>query len=219
MDEIYTVFWILQYIGVIAFAISGAVLAIQKKMDIFGVLVLAVVTAVGGGVLRDILLGVIPPSMFTSYGPVTVALITGIMCFLVAYYWRYDEKLERHLNISNNLLNISDALGLAAFVITGADVAISTGHGGNMFLVIFVAVVTGVGGGIMRDTLAGEVPSILTKRIYAIAAIIGAFVYYAMYVYYPIFGVMIIVTIFVILAIRVLAEHYNLQLPVVGDRL
>ena len=218
MDEIYTMFWILQYIGVVAFAISGAVLAIQKRMDIFGVLVLAVVTAVGGGVMRDILLGVIPPSMFTSYGPVTLALVTGTLCFLVAYFWRYDETLERHLSISNNLLNISDALGLAAFVIAGSDVAIATGHGDNMFLVIFVAVVTGVGGGLIRDILAGEVPSIFTKRIYALAAIIGALVYYAFYLYYPISEVMIVVTIAVILIIRISAEHYNLQLPVVGDR-
>jgi len=218
LDEIHVMFWVLQYIGVVAFAVSGSVLAIQKRMDVFGVLVLAVVTAVGGGVLRDVILGIIPPSMFASYWSVTLALVTGTVCFLTAYLWRYDEELERHLSISDNLINITDALGLAAFVIVGSDVAIAAGYGDNMFLVVFVAVVTGVGGGLMRDMLAGEVPSVLTKRIYALAAIIGASVYYLLYIYNPVSGVMIIVTVAVILAIRVSAEHYNLQLPVVGDR-
>ena len=161
---------ITEILGTVAFSVSGAMTAIRKKMDILGVVVLGVVTAVGGGIIRDLLLGITPPAAFQNPVYVAWATVTALLAFVLARH-TWSEK-NRHL--FELLLNLVDSLGLGLFAVIGVRTAIDCGYGDNGFLSIFVGVLTGVGGGMLRDTMAGEVPKIFRKRIYALAALAGA---------------------------------------------
>jgi len=161
---VWTVF---EIVGTIAFAVSGAVVAIRKELDLFGVMVLAVITATGGGMLRDIIIGNVPPMAFRDATYITISLVTAAG---VGYYYRYIPRV-RHL------IQICDALGLGAFTATSATMAITQGWD-TLLVVVTLGVVTGVGGGILRDVLAGEIPMIFQKEIYALAAVVGALALY-----------------------------------------
>ena len=142
-----------EFVGTIAFAASGAVVAIRKELDLFGVLVLSVITAIGGGVLRDMIIGNAPPLAFRDATYIMISLVTVAV---VSYYYRYIHRF-RHL------LQICDALGLGAFTATSATMAIAQGWD-TLLVVVTLGVVTSVGGGIMRDVLAGEIPMIFQKE-------------------------------------------------------
>ena len=144
----------------------------------FGVVFLGVVTAIGGGMFRDVLIGNIPPMMFRDPRYVTIAAIVALLTFAVAYFSK--ENTERHMTLFNSLLNLMDALGLGAFTIGGMNAAMNLGYQENAFLVVFVGVLTGIGGGMLRDVLAGEVPFVLYKQIYALACILGGILYYVL---------------------------------------
>lgn len=162
--------------GTVAFAISGAMVAIDKQVDLFGVLFLGMTTALGGGAIRDVLLGQCPPTMFSNYAYVTLALATALTVFIFARILR-----ERYLHkeaLIEQINNVFDALGLGVFTVVGAELTISAGYGDNGFLVVFLGMTTAVGGGILRDLLLREIPFVLKKRIYALAAICGALTYY-----------------------------------------
>ncbi len=200
---------ITEILGTVAFSVSGAMTAIRKKMDILGVVVLGVVTAVGGGIIRDLLLGITPPAAFQNPVYVAWATVTALLAFVLARH-TWSEK-NRHL--FELLLNLVDSLGLGLFAVIGVRTAIDCGYGKNGFLSIFVGVLTGVGGGMLRDTMAGEVPKIFRKRIYALAALAGAMVYY-----YTADRVISSVgalwaAAFLVVVIRVLAAHFEWDLP------
>ncbi len=165
--------WI-DLIGTIAFAISGAMVAGRKGMDIFGVNILAVVTATGGGVIRDLLLGNVPPVMFRYPIFVLVSVITANLVFLQLY--RHKEMPHRLHQIYETGLFWFDTLGLAAFTVDGVFMGIRAGYGNNLFLIVFVGVITGIGGGIIRDLLAAKMPDVFVKHVYAVASIAGALV-------------------------------------------
>ncbi len=195
---------ITEILGTVAFSVSGAMTAIRKKMDILGVVVLGVVTAVGGGIIRDLLLGITPPAAFQNPVYVAWATVTALLAFVLARH-TWSEK-NRHL--FELLLNLVDSLGLGLFAVIGVRTAIDCGYGENGFLSIFVGVLTGVGGG-----MAGEVPKIFRKRIYALAALAGAMVYY-----YTADRVISSVgalwaAAFLVVVIRVLAAHFEWDLP------
>ena len=135
---------ITEILGTVAFSVSGAMTAIRKKMDILGVVVLGVVTAVGGGIIRDLLLGITPPAAFQNPVYVAWATVTALLAFVLARH-TWSEK-NRHL--FELLLNLVDSLGLGLFAVIGVRTAIDCGYGENGFLSIFVGVLTGVGGGI-----------------------------------------------------------------------
>ncbi len=156
-------YFVLQIIGTVAFAVSGALEAIEKKMDIFGVAVLGMTTAVGGGIIRDIITGSLPPVVFTQPVYVFVSLGVGLIVFL--------PPVRRFLKKTDAVLLVMDSIGLGIFTVVGAKAGMMTG---NAFLAVFVAVVTGVGGGVMRDLFAGIKPQIFVKHFYACASIIGA---------------------------------------------
>lgn len=161
---------VLVIIGTVAFAISGAILGVQKKMDVFGVAVLGITTAVGGGILRDVLLGITPAAALRDPIYVAIALVTSVMAFLppVRRFLTGDHPYVE------KLLLWADSAGLAIFTVNGIQVAYQHGFGENHFLVLFVAVLTGVGGGVIRDMFCGERPYIFVKHIYACASIAGA---------------------------------------------
>lgn len=169
---------ILELIGTAAFALTGVIVAVKKELDVLGVLVLGMTTAVGGGVLRDVLLGRVPPVMFTSPVYAGVAAAVSIVCFLAFYFFPNSmlPLVKRH----DPTINVLDALGLGIFVVVGVRAAIGAGYGDNAFLSLFLGVMTGVGGGVLRDMLVGDIPTILVRRIYAIAAAAGAALYYAL---------------------------------------
>ena len=165
-----TLFVAFEILGTIAFAVSGAVVAISKKMDIFGVAMMGTVTAVGGGILRDMMLGQTPPAALRDPTQALVAIAVSVLCF---YIWRW-RKTELHNRYADAVLLVADSIGLGIFSAHGAAIAIQAGYGANWFLVLFLGAVTGVGGGVLRDVCCMERPYIFTKHIYACASLVGA---------------------------------------------
>lgn len=209
---------IMDIIGTIAFAISGAMVAIQKKMDIFGVNILAITTATGGGVIRDLIIGQIPPVMFSNPMYVFIAIVTANIVFLVVYFSRRYAQKDVHVFAFYELLLFGcDTLGLAAFSVDGVNAGVNAGQEENTFLLVFLGVVTGVGGGVIRDMMANEMPYIFVKHIYACASLIGALL---AAVLWPVLGQngAMMIGFAAVLLIRALARHYKWNLPKLPDR-
>ena len=166
-------FW-LEVIGVIAFGICGAMAAMERGADLFGVLFLAVITALGGGVIRDVLLGWFPPRMFTSYAYVAIAVASALLVFLDACIRR--ERYRQNRDKLDSVVNVFDALGLGVFTVVGVQCAYRQAEHYTLFLTVFVGLITGVGGGVLRDVFSGERPYIFVRHFYACASIIGALI-------------------------------------------
>ena len=165
----------LELIGSGAFAVSGVMVAKENHMDLFGAIVLGCVTAVGGGIIRDLILGITPPSMFVDPVYVFCAFVVSLITFLIEYH--PSPALSEHEAESNFVLNVADTIGLAVFAVVGARTAMLHGYAQNSFLCVFVGTVTGIGGGILRDMMAGQMPLIMRERIYGVAAIFGSMLY------------------------------------------
>ena len=173
MDEFI---FILELIGTVAFASSGAMIAIEKKMDIFGVNVLGATTAVGGGIMRDIILGLTPPGAFPHPVYVLVAALTSTILFVIAYAKPTAFESRVKTDYYDKLMFWCDTAGLGIFTVVGIQAAVRAVGGENVFFFVFIGTLTGVGGGVLRDIMAGETPYILVKHIYACAAIAGGIV-------------------------------------------
>ena len=150
-----------------------------NRVDLFGVIFLGITTALAGGILRDVIIGRVPPSAFADSRYMIVAGVTSAVVFLAALLAK--DYYKNNVDTVNAVNNVFDAAGLGVFTITGAKVAIYTGHPENGFFVIFLGMVTGIGGGVLRDLMIGEIPLVLRKRIYAVASILGGIVYYQMF--------------------------------------
>lgn len=142
MGNSISIFFLIEAVGTIAFASSGAMVAIRQNLDLLGIIVLGVTTAVGGGMMRDILLGIVPPSLFTNPIYTIMAFITVMVLFIVI---RMNQHfLEGDCIVTyEKLMNIFDAIGLAAFTVTGIDTAVMAGYGDYHFLSVFLGVLTG----------------------------------------------------------------------------
>lgn len=173
MDEFI---FILELIGTVAFASSGAMIAIEKKMDIFGVNVLGATTAVGGGIMRDIILGLTPPGAFSHPVYVLVAALTSTILFVIAYAKPTAFESRVKTDYYDKLMFWCDTAGLGIFTVVGIQAAVRAVGGENVFFFVFIGTLTGVGGGVLRDIMAGETPYILVKHIYPCAAIAGGIV-------------------------------------------
>lgn len=206
--------FIIEIIGIIAFSISGVIVAFKKRFDLLGVITLGTITAVGGGALRDILLGILPPSMFKNGIYVLFAFITAIVSFYIGIF--AIKKITRKRMKYYNLITFFDAVGLGIFTIVGTNTAIINGFGDNIFLTIFVGVITGVGGGVIRDIIANTTPFIMYKDLYASSAIIGASLYYILYQLHSNSFLCISISIVATICVRLLAQRYNLGLPKFG---
>lgn len=152
----------LDLIGTFVFALSGGLLGVKKKFDLFGVLVLSVVVAVAGGVMRDLLIGSVPPAAVKEIHYVLVALAGGLMTF---YAYPNVASMQRQILLF-------DALGLSLFAVVGAQKAMDFGI--DPIMVAIMGMLTGIGGGMTRDVLAGEIPFVLRSDLYAIAALAAA---------------------------------------------
>ena len=202
---------IMEWIGTISFATSGSLVAIRHNLDLFGVVTVGTITAVGGGIMRDVIIGNVPPKIFSNTLIIIVAVVTSLVVFLIAYLYR---KKFNQLSETIDTVNIFfDALGLAAFSITGVEVACMAALKENIILVIIMGVITGVGGGVLRDVLVNEKPYILTKHIYAVVSVLGCCIYYLLSVH---FGFTVFATLFVLvftLMMRLLAAKLRWKLP------
>lgn len=203
------VMFVLELIGAAAFAVSGAMVAIEKKADIFGVLFLAVTTALGGGVIRDVLIGRIPPVMFVSYWYLLISVVAALAVFIDAYL--RSEKYKLHLDKLDAVNNVFDAIGLAVFAVSGMNAAMPVSD--NVILVLFVGMCTGVGGGMLRDVMTNTMPKVLRKRVYAVASLIGGGLYYVMHVLNINQLLSIGCGMLVIFALRLFATIYKWNLP------
>ena len=220
-DLIYNTFmefgfeiFIIEIIGIIAFTISGVIKKKKKRFDLLGVIVLGTMTAVGGGALRDILLGILPPSMFKNGIYVFIAFITAILAFYIAIL--AIKKIKRKRMEYYKLITFFDAVGLGVFAIVGTNTAIVNGFADNAFLSIFVGVITGVGGGLIRDIIANTTPFIMYKDLYASSAIIGSSLYYLLYQLHSNYFLCISISIITTIFVRLIAAKYNLGLPKFG---
>lgn len=197
---------VMELVGAAVFAVSGAALGMKKNMDIFGICILGLSTAVGGGVIRDVILGDCPPAMFTDPKYAIIGLITCILLFV-------PNMRTRILNM-DSLMLLADSFGLGIFTATGTLKAIQVDDA-NMFLAVFIGVITGVGGGLLRDMMASVPPYIFTKHIYAMASVVGAATMYLLYqvsdVYTATFASVVITS-----GIRVLASTFDWNLPKIG---
>lgn len=193
--------FIIDILGTIAFAVSGAFLAMQKKLDPFGVLVLSFVTALGGGTLRDIMIGNLPVSWLTNEIAVVVIGCTAIITMFFA------SRLKQ----LTTTLFLFDALGLGFFTVVGIQLGIAKGY--SMSICIFLGTLTACFGGVVRDVLLNNIPLLFRKEIYALACILGGLFYFLLYRLNINQDLLTILSILLIFFIRVLAVRFKLSLP------
>jgi len=194
---------ILEYIGILAFAASGAFVAIHEKFDLFGIYILATVTAMGGGVLRDIVTNVGIPLFFSNYKTIPFILLGATIPIILRGKWKY-----------NTLFVVIDAIGLSAFFVSSGMKAIENNY--NFMLFLFAASITGVGGGMLRDIITNRKPEIFKTDIYCVAGIIGSS---ALWFLYPVIGSRNSqhIALIIIFVVRMFCYLKNINLPVIKD--
>lgn len=158
---------VLDLIGTFVFALSGAAAGVKERLDLFGVLVLSFAAASAGGIMRDLLIGAVPPSAISDWRYLAVSILAG----LVVFFWFPRSERLRKLR---NLVLIFDAAGLAVFAVAGTQKAL--GYGLNPLMSALLGMLTGIGGGMLRDLLLAEIPTVLRSELYAVAALAGAVV-------------------------------------------
>ncbi len=206
---------IMNFIGDVAFAVSGAMTAVQKRMDIFGVCILSIVTTVGGGMTRDVLLGILPPIALVNPRDILVATVVACLVFIWAV--KRSQENQNQNPITANMLNVSDAIGLGIFTIIGINVAKGQVENAGTFILIVVGVITGVGGGVLRDVLSGSIPYIFQKHVYALASALGA-ITYVLLLRVTREAVATISGSVIVIVIRLLASHYRWNLPRIREQ-
>ena len=203
-----TLIWILELIGTVAFAASGAMVGLRKGMDIFGVVILGLCTAVGGGIIRDLVLGIHPPVTFRDPSYALVAILTGLLVFLPVV----RRRLHRHERVYDLAMLWMDSVGLGVFTVAGVRTACEAGQGDNLFLLVFVGIITGVGGGILRDVLSGRTPYVFVRHFYASASLFGAVLCALLWPYTGTLPAMAAGAVLVVV-LRLAAAHFRWSLP------
>nr|WP_315019918.1 trimeric intracellular cation channel family protein [uncultured Aminipila sp.] len=195
---------LMELIGTVAFAAAGALVAIDKELDYYGIAIFAVITAVGGGIVRDVMINVPVPVSLANPLYIIISLVTTAI--VIAFY----KKIVKYQNV----VMFCDAIGLAAFTAIGAEVAL-VNDVYMPFVVITLAVLTGTGGGVIRDAMCGDVPYVFRKEVYAVASILGAIIFMTIY---PYFGknVAVYTSFGVTLATRLISMKFNLHLKKVA---
>ena len=192
---------ILNYAGIAVFAASGAVVGVRKGFDLFGIAVMAVLTGVGGGVVRDVLLGITPPGSLQHWPDITVCLVASVITTVFA-------KVVIRLN---QLVVILDAVGMGFFATSGA--AISVDHGASWFAAAVLGMMSAIAGSVMRDVLAGEVPMAMgPDDMYAAPAMLGSVIYVAID-YWGDQWIGVVVGSLVATLLRLAAITFHWQLP------
>jgi uncharacterized membrane protein YeiH len=199
--------YVLDLFGTMAFAVTGAFKAIEHKSDIVGIIILAAITGVAGGTIRDVILGKFPPSSISDPAYVAITVISAIAIFF----------LFSHLKKHWNLFLKFDAIGLGVFTIIGATFAYNI-FGLNYLAMVLAGMLTAVGGGILRDVFVNEVPIVFIKELYASASFVGVSIFYLLLVAGVELYVGTIAGIIITTGLRLVAMKYNWNLPKVrGD--
>lgn len=196
---------VFEIIGTVAFAVSGAMVAIEKKMDMLGVAVLGTVTAVGGGILRDLCLGIAPPTAFVRPYYTLLAAAVSLIVFLPPI----REKIKS-TSFFEVVLLIMDSAGLGAFAMVGIHVAYTCNAGA--FTMLMVGTFTGVGGGVFRDVLSNQMPYIFVKHFYCTAVLIGTAAAILLLKFIGEAGALIAGAL-IIIVLRLLAAKFRWSLP------
>lgn len=194
--------YILDLFGTMAFAVTGAFKAIEHKSDIVGIIILATITGVAGGTIRDIMLGKFPPNSISDPTYVIITVATGIVLFFLY------NRLQKHWNVFLKF----DAIGLGVFTIIGATFAYNV-FGLNFLAMVFAGVLTAVGGGILRDVFVNQIPIVFVKELYASASFVGVVAFYFMLAGGIELYVATIICIFITTGLRLVAMKYNWNLP------
>ena len=202
---------VLEWIGTFSFAISGSLIAIGHGLDLFGVLMVGTLTAVGGGIVRDLILGNHPPLIFYNTDVLLIAVITALLVFIFVSFNVKRFAAIRHRIDKVNL--IFDSLGLGAFSVAGVRLAWDCGFGEHFVLCVLMGCLTGVGGGVIRDMLVNVKPYVFTKHVYAVASLVGSALFYLILAYTPYGDWGSFAALLLVFAIRLLAARYRWELP------
>jgi uncharacterized membrane protein YeiH len=192
---------VIDILGTFAFAVSGVFSAMEKKLDPFGILIISFVTAIGGGTIRDVLVGNFPVNWLQNDGTILIIFSSAIVTMLFGSYLK-------HLNTA---LFLFDALGLGLFTIIGLEVGLKKNFSGG--ICIALGTISACFGGVLRDVLLNKVPLIFHKEIYALACILGGIIYYFLHRTNLNEDVSKIICILLIFVIRIIAVRYQLSLP------
>lgn len=211
MAYINQLIFVMDLVGTVAFAAAGAMVAIKRNADLFGVLLCGLLTAQGGGAMRDLILGNHPPRMFQNTTDLWVALATATVVFWAVRLLR--EKVMDQEKTFDAVLNIMDALGLAVFTVNGMNVALEFGGWDNGVLTVTMGMMTGIGGGILRDVILARMPTVLRKQFYATASLIGGLLYWVFLTGGLRNVPSILISMITIFALRMLATRYRWNLP------
>ena len=195
---------VLDLFGTAVFALTGAVQGIRRHLDIFGVTVLACCVGVGGGIVRDCIIGCTPVAALSNQYYILLCIATGILSYISARFWIRKR----------NIIKICDAIGLGVFTAIGAAKGFSYGLGFTG--IVLCGVFTSIGGGIIRDVLTGRIPVVLKSDFYATASLIGGIVYWLLLPLKLHFFISFLIVSVLVLAIRLWAIHYKIQLPSAG---
>ncbi len=194
--------YILDLFGTMAFAVTGAFKAIESKADIVGIVILATITGVAGGTIRDIVLGKFPPNSIVDPTYVIITVATGVVLFFLY------TKLKKHWNVFLKF----DAIGLGVFTVIGATFAYNI-FGLNFLAMVLAGMLTAVGGGILRDVFVNQVPIVFVKELYALASFVGVVIFYLILAVGADLYVASIVGIALVTGLRLVAMKYNWNLP------
>jgi uncharacterized membrane protein YeiH len=197
--------YILDLLGAAIFAITGAITAGRKRMDVFGIIVVGTVTALGGGTTRDLILGVKPVFWVSDPTYVIVSMSAGLGTFIYAHYARPPSKT----------LLFADAFGLAIFTVIGCQRAAKVED--SILIVVVMGIMTGVTGGMIRDVLCGEIPLILRREIYATASLTGGLMFVILRHAGLHDWLVIMLSVMTALAVRLVSLHWHLSLPIFVD--
>ena len=191
----------LDLVGVFAFAVSGGLVAVRKRLDLVGVLVLAWLAGLGGGMIRDVLIGAVPPVGVSDWRQMSAAALAGLLTFVLH---------PRFARISR-LVRVLDAAGLAFFAVGGSLKAL--GVGVTPVTAVVVGVITAVGGGALRDVLAGQVPEVLRRELYALPALLGSTIVVVAAQFHHLNLVVVWIAVVLVFGVRITAVMLNLNAP------
>ncbi|MGI0047559.1 MAG: trimeric intracellular cation channel family protein [Nitrosotalea sp.] len=205
--SIQTTILVLDLFGTMAFAVTGAFKAIEHKADIVGIIILATITGVAGGIIRDVVMGHFPPHSVSDPYYVVITVATGIVIFFLY------PKMQKHWNLFLKF----DAIGLGVFTAIGATFAYEV-YGMNFLAITLAGMVTAIGGGILRDMFVNEVPMVFVKELYASASFLGVIVFYVILSVGSNLETATIVSIMVVTVLRLVAMKYNWNLPTAREK-
>lgn len=201
---------LLEISGTVSFALSGVLTSAKRKFDLLGVVTVGIITAVGGGIMRDALIGVKPVSALSNPIYILIATMVSVVAFVILKL--VHSMSERAYRVYDRIMLVSDTLGLGIFTVTGISVAMQNGFTKDYFILAFSGIVTGVGGGVIRDIIVNKRPEIFVSNVYACASLLGAVSFLVLYNHCA-FAVTCGVSLSLTFVLRVCSAGFGWNLP------